>query len=120
MTPRQKIELKLIEFRKRMNQINLLEGAEYSDEIKTEEKQLQADLLECEVRMKSAILAEDPTPPAADPQLVTLENRASLGNIFDSVINKRATDGAEAELQTELRIKNNYLPLCLLPPRRER
>ena len=29
-------------------------------------------------------------------------------------MNHRATDGAEAELQTELRIKNNYIPLCLL------
>ena len=114
MTPRQKIEVRQSEIRLRLNSITDLAGTDYSDEIKKEESSLISELNQCEVRLKTAILAEDPTPPDPDPQLGALENRASLGNIFDSVINKRATDGAEAELQTELRIKNNFIPLCLL------
>ena len=115
MTPRQKIEVKTIDLKGRLNQIGLLEGKDYSEEIKTEEKQLQADLSECEVRMKSAILAEDSTP--VDPQMGALENRASIGAIFECAVNHRATDGAEAELQKEKNLKQNFLPLCLLETR---
>ena len=117
MTPRQKIEIRQSEIRLRLNSITDLDGTDYSDEIKKEETSLISELNQCEARLKTAILAEDPTPPDPDPQLVTLESRANLGSIFECAVNHRATDGAEAELQKEKNLKQNFLPLCLLESR---
>ena len=112
MTPRQKIEIRQSEIRLRLNQINMLEGTDYSEEIQNEEKTLLADWIGGEARMKTAIIAEDPLP--ADPQLVNLESRASLGAIVTCAINNRPTSGAERELQDEMKVENNQIPLCLL------
>ena len=82
MNARQKIEIRQSEIRQRLNSITDLDGTDYSDEIKKEETSLISELNQCEVRLKTAILAEDPTPPAADPQLVTLESRANSRGDF--------------------------------------
>ena len=48
-----------------------------------------------------------------DRQLVELEERASLGEIFDSVRRNRQPTGATAELQKELKMDGNYVPLSM-------
>lgn len=43
-----------------------------------------------------------------------LEGRCSVGRIFETAVNHSASDGAERELQSELGLKDNMIPLALL------
>ena len=122
MTNSQKHALRLSELRERLNEIGGLEGDDYSDEIRAEESKLQTEHRETERRYRSALIAEDAETRAAaeqfgdDGKLRELESRASLGSIFDAVVNGRATDGAEAELQKHHGIGENQIPLGLIAP----
>lgn len=122
MTNSQKHALRLSELRERLNEIGGLEGDAYSDEIRAEETKLQTEHRDTERRYRSALLAEDAeTRQAAaefgdDAKLRELEARASLGGIFDAVVNGRSPDGAEKELQDHHGIGENQVPLSLIAP----
>ena len=80
MTPRQKIEIRQSEIRLRLNSITDLDGNGLFG--RNQKRRNFPDLRiksMRSVRLKTAILAEDPTPPDPDPQLVTLESRANSG-----------------------------------------
>ena len=76
-----------------------------------------------EVRYQALTISEvDPekketkgTPEAIER--TELEARCSVGSIFASVMEHRATEGAERELQKELGLSDNQIPLCLLETR---
>ncbi len=122
MTQAQKHALRLSEVRERLNVIGRLEGDAYSAEIRTEETALQTEYPELERRYRSALIVEAEAETAAagqfgdDAKLRELESRASLGAIFDSVVNGRSPDGPEAELQAHYGIGENQIPLSLIRP----
>ena len=85
-------------------------------------ERLTTEYRDVETQHRAAIVAEDAETRAAagqfgdDAKLRELESRASLGSIFDAVVNGRATDGAERELQQHYEIGENQVPLSLIRP----
>ena len=93
MTKRQKIELRLSEVRKRLNEISDLEGDALTDEIRTEADTLKTEFGDLETRFQAATIAEpDPEPTetrAGDreaAELADLTRRASAGDIFTAAL----------------------------------
>ena len=108
-----------IELSEKRQKINELLG---KDELSTEERsELDAAtkrIQECEVEIRAALVVENVTETRTDPgeaaELRALVSRASLGNIFDSVIEHRSTSGPELEIQQHFKLAGNQVPLILL------
>ena len=58
MTPAQKIQLRLSQVRKRLNEISGLEGDAFTDEIRSEAESLQNEYSDLEIRHQATIVAE--------------------------------------------------------------
>ena len=121
MTKRQKIELRLSEVRKRLNEVADLEGDALTDEVRAEADTLKSEFADLETRFQAATIAEpDPEPTetrAGDreaAELADLTSRASAGDIFAATLEHRSTDGATAELQQHYGIGANQVPLAML------
>ena len=104
MTDAQKILLEMSRVRSRLNEIAGLEGDDFTDEVRTEAKGLQAEYGDLEVRHRAAIIGEDEgettaAPPDAEGrERIELRSRASLARYLAAFTKGRAPDGAEAEL----------------------
>ena len=81
---------------------------------------------EVEVESRAAIVAEASEEDGIrrefnvgpeDRELAALTDRASAGRVFDSLLEHRATDGAERELQDHFRVASNQIPLAMLEVR---
>ena len=131
MTPKQKIDLRLSEVRKRLNEIAGLEGEAFTDEIRSELETLKAEYATLEERHQAAIIAEGEAetraaagfkePDAEDRELAELRGKARLGAYIEAAFEQRGvTDGAEHELNQALDIPGNRFPLELLAPVEER
>ena len=59
MTESQELELRRSKVRERLGEIAALDGDARTDEIRTEERQLQTEYSDLEVRFRSALIAED-------------------------------------------------------------
>ena len=117
----QKIDLRRSEIRSRLSEISALEGDNYSDEIKTEEKNLHAEIGGLEQRYKSAILAEDDeqrdlektvagTPDAEQRERIELRSKAKVSSYVMAALSGRQVDGAESELRAAAGISDG-IPL---------
>lgn len=123
MTNSQKHALRLSQISGRLNEIGLLEGDAYSEEVRGEETTLQTEDSEVRQRYNSALISEGDEAQAAATQFTgdTSEDRAyrqmvdsaSLGGIFTAAIENRSTTGAEAELQQFHKLAANQVPLAL-------
>ena len=109
MLASQKIDLRRSEIRARLSEISALEGADYSDEIKGEEKTLHVEIGSLETRYKSAVLSESDeqaelektvagAPDAETRERLELRSKAQLTNYFQSYARGKLPSGAEAEL----------------------
>ena len=104
MTELQKITLRQSECRSRLGEILALEGDAYTEEVKAEERSLQAELQTLEQRHRSAVLLEPaPTNGQAEPdaegrELASLESRVSMSRLLEHRAHERQPDGAELEL----------------------
>ena len=117
MTARQRLELEQSEIRQRLNE--LLGKTELSSEERAElgEKTERAQALE--VEMRAAIVAEGEPKETevreeGDKGLLELEKRAKLGSIVEGLLGGHGTTGAEKELQQELKLDADQVPLSLL------
>ena len=105
MTAAQKIAVRLSEVRQRLNEIGQLEGDAYTDEIRSEETNLQTEYGHLERRHRSALIAEgegetrEVEPDAEQRERVELRSKASLTSYLRAALAGRRVDGAEAELQ---------------------
>ena len=122
MKASQKIALEMSTKREAINA--LLAADELSDEQRAEMGVLSTRMQQLEVEARAAIMAEgEPTvtrtvvADGEDRELRSLIDRANVGTIFDAVLEHRATDGVEAELQTHYRVAANSIPLALLETR---
>ena len=89
------------------------------DEAKAEIGTLRTEYQDVEVRFQAASTAEDvrETKSTESPEATeyrSLIDKAELGAIYTATIEHRNTDGAEAELQSHLKIGPNQVPLDLL------
>ena len=120
MTRKAHLSIELSEKRQRVNE--LLGKDELTDEERSELDKLTKRLQEVEVELRAAIVEEqtrDERQPGTPEQREydALVGRANLGAIFSAVMEHRATDGAEAELQEHLGLGFNQVPLALLEER---
>ena len=67
--------------------------------------------------LEAKIQVELDKPSEPEPKLETVATRASVGEIYQSVVLQKQTAGAEAELQKELGLSDNQIPLQLLETR---
>ncbi len=114
MTKTQKLLVQQSEKRERVNELLGIE--ERSDEQNAEMGKLTGELQKIEPELRAAISAEgiEEPPKKVDDKLSELEGRCSVATIFSAVLEHRQTDGAENELQTELKLRPNQIPLALL------
>ena len=122
MKATQRIALEMSSKREALNA--LLAVDEMSDEQRSEMGGLTSRLQELETEARAAIMAEDVpvithtvVADGEDRELRSLIDLANVGNIFEATLEHRATDGAEAELQTHYRLSSNAIPLALLETR---
>ena len=120
MTTTQKIALRLSEVRSRLNEIAGLEGDSLTDEIRSESEKLQGEYSGLETRHRAAIIADGaPIETRSNDtgegrEMRELVSRAGISGIFDAAMTGKVTAGAEAELQKELKLDGNAVPLVLL------
>ena len=122
MTPKQKPELRMSEVRSKLNALGGEENP--SEDQLTEIRTLTEEYRQLETRSQAFIVAGDEgdgegtetrteTTNASD-KLAGLERRASIGEIMHATLHKGQTTGAERELQTELGLGDNQVPIALL------
>ena len=120
MTNGQKAALRASEIRARLAELGGVE--ELSDEQTAEIGTLRTEYQDVEVRAQAAIVAEDePKPVETNTEArerAALIEGASIGDVFSATLEHRATDGQTAELQTELGLAPNQIPLALLTEHR--
>ena len=121
MTLTQQLTLRCSEIRQRLNEVAGLEGDALTAEIRSESDKLGTEYRETETKLRAAIIAEDvdpnPGPAERDPETrerAELVRRSDVGAIFAAAVEHRNTAGAEAELQSELSLHPNQIPLALL------
>ncbi len=122
MTNSQRLAVRLSEIRQRLNTIAGLEGDAFTDEIRQEADKLQGEFKAAETQYRSALVAESDAEARAATDgegaelraLNQLVDRVNLGRIFGAVLEHRATDGAEKEIQDHFKVASNQVPLRLL------
>ncbi len=109
MLQSQKIQLQQSADKERLGEIGNLEGEAYTEEIRKEEKTLQAEITGSEVRFQSALLSETTdaekrakeTTGTLDPEMrerVELRSKAQLTNYLTARAQGKMLTGPEAEL----------------------
>ena len=116
-----KVALRRSEVRQRLNEIGGLSGDDLTTEVKAELDTLTAEYSELEIRGRALAVAEDAEAherqtegSKTDTEYRKLVDSASVGKIFEAVVEHRATDGAEKEIQEEHGLSGNQVPLDLL------
>ena len=118
MTEKQKVEVSLSQCKKNLNELG--SKTELSDEDRTQFDKLKTEYGDLEVRYQALTISEEEpkkeeirkTPEAKEK--AELEARCSVGKIFSFAMEHRSADGPEKELQTELGLSDNQVPLCLI------
>ena len=115
MTPTQKIQIRMSETREKAND---LAAAESADDISRRDK-LTAELKAQEVELRAAIEADDAadTPPETR-EWADVSGRFDLGEMFEGVMEHRASSGAIAEVQKERGLAANAIPTEMLMEKR--
>ena len=122
MTEKQKVEVKLSECRKAINTLASKDGSLTEEETAELEKR-KSEYGELETRFQALTMTEeepekrDTTEKPEDVEKRKLIEQSNLGNIVQSVVERRSTTGPEAELQKELGLESDQIPLVLLEKR---
>ena len=115
MTPRQTLELRQSTIRQKLSELSGIETAD--TEQRAEMDTLSAEFQANESRMRALVITETEQhrieTRTEDRQLVELEQRASIGEIFDGARRGRQATGATKELLDHLGMDGNYVPLAL-------
>ena len=113
MTNLDKLVLRGSAIRTRLSELG--GDAELTDESRFEIDALRNEYGDVERRSQALMISEDaPKIETHDASRVELEDRSSVGEIFAATLEHRGTTGATAELQTELGVQSNQVPLSLL------
>ena len=109
--------LKLSECREKLNDINAVESP--TDAQQTDERALLATMKTTETEYRSALTdeANEHATVTGDPAEVeyrAILGRANTGKILTAYVERRSTDGAEAEIQQHRGLASNQIPLDML------
>ena len=119
MTRKQKLELRSSEIRTRLAELGGLD--EHTDETRSEMDKLRNEYGDTERNIGALTVAADEPETiekrSEDRELDALIADSSLGTIFGNIIEHRATDGREAELQKHYGLAGDQVPLALLEAR---
>ena len=121
MTKKAQLAIELSTKRQRVNELLGLDDGELTTEQRSEMDGLTVRLQEIEPELRAAIVAEETAQTvstgegtAESRELRAMVDRASVGAIFAAVVEHRATEGPEAELQKHLGLSGNQVPLGML------
>ena len=125
MTKLSELQLRQSEIRERINA--LLNKESRTEEETAELREATDSAQKLELELRAAIVLEDEADKNAreastDPEALELRqlaDRSNLGSILGAAVEKRSTDGAEAELQQHHGLAANQFPLELLRLRPE-
>ena len=120
MTNVQKLTVRASEIRARLSE--LAEVAELTEEQRGELGTIRTEYRDCETKLQAAITAEGDAQPVPLGQGGSVEDRAygdlvgrsNIGAIFQALTERRATEGAEAELQQHHGLGAHQVPLDML------
>ena len=122
MTDLQKATLRGSEIRSKLNELAGLD--DLTEEQVTETDALTAEYRTVEARLRALTVAADAPeesddgethdPDAADRELRTILAEATVGKIFAAAVERRSTDGQEAELQKHFGLGQHQVPLDML------
>ena len=120
MTDLQRIALRQSEIRTRLHDLGVVD--DQTDETRSEIGTLTTEMKDLEVRSQALIAAGEqpelePEGEQSDDQLLALAAQANVGEIFDAALERRSLSGATRELQEELNLEHNRVPLMLLETR---
>ena len=118
MTALQTLLVREGEIKKRNAEIALLEGDTLTEEVRAEGTALTTEYRDLQTRINAARIADTTTEITDDDaegrelrQLMFGDDRANLGDVCRSVIEKRSIDGATAELQQHFKLGENQFPV---------
>lgn len=115
MTARQRIELRQSEVRQRLNELSGIE--DLTDATREKIDTLTTEYRDLDSRFSAAVIA-DGAPveeqPAEQREYGALVDGFDMGRLFGAVVDMRQADGIEAELQQELGLQGNQVPLAVL------
>jgi hypothetical protein len=115
MTPHQTLELRQSTIRQRLSELSGLDTPETEE--RSEMDTLAAEFQVNESRMRALVITETEQQRietrTEDRQLLELEERASIGEIFDGARRNRQPTGATKELLDHLGMDGNYIPLSM-------
>ena len=115
MTPTQKIQIKMSETREKLN--GILEVRDGDTAKLAEREKLVAEIQELEVELRAAIEADANTSPETR-EWADVSGRFDLGEMFEGVMEHRASSGAIAEVQKERGLAANAIPTEMLMEQR--
>ena len=111
--------IRISEIRTRLNELNALPDAEVTDALRDEERGLVTEQGTRETEYRAALTSEadeHATVPvdAEDREYREVLGRGNVGRILSAVVEHRACDGAEAEVQQHRGLASNQIPLAML------
>ena len=120
----QKLQVRASEIRQRLNEISGLESDALTDEVRTESTTLGNEFADVETKLRAAITADGgertvATEDGEARELRQLTEKSNLGAILGAAVEKRSTEGVEAELQQHHKLTSNQFPLEMLRLRPE-
>ena len=115
MTPVQKIQVRMSETREKLN--GMVEVRDGDADKLAEREKLTAELKAQEVELRAAIEADDNTTPETR-EWADVSSRFDLGEMFEGVMEHRASSGAIAEVQKERGLAANAIPTEMLMEKR--
>ena len=111
MTPTQKIQVRMSELRQKINDMPEIR-VDDADKL-AERQKLAAELKAQEVELRAAIEAEDDTT-SETREWADVSGRFDLGEMFNNVMEHRASGGAIGEVQAERGLAANDIPTEML------
>ena len=119
-----KVALRISEVRQRLNEIGMTKGDALTPEVRSEADALATEYSELETRGRALAVAEESEAAdrkieglPVDVEFRALVSAADLGNIVQALVEHRATSGAEKELQDEMGLGANQVPLDMIEHR---
>ena len=120
MTTRQKLEIRQSQIRLRLQELAGVEDT-LTDEQRSELDGLMTEHRDLESKFQAAVLADTPSVEDEAPEVrewSTLVERFNVGSLYQAVVERRsAPDGVEREVQDELGLAGNMIPVACLEER---
>ena len=111
-----KVQLELEEWRKALGTLLDVPAEDRSEDFNQKLETAKANITTAQADLHTAAQAEPATPEhrqdnPAGAELRAMEERANVGELYDSILSHGQPHGAMAELQQHLKLQSNQIPL---------